>query len=91
MDANQLINFPPEDILLTIVKEWNDQKGAVTVRHFCNVCNELRILEVEQYMKTEEEVGHDVRKVEQDVRKNAKELKQDVMEEDTSTTPMPEH
>lgn len=58
MDANQLINFPPEDILLTIVKEWNDQKGAVTVRHFCNVCNELRILEVEQYMKTEEEVGH---------------------------------
>ena len=65
MDANQLKNFPPEDILLTILKEWNDQKGVVTVRRFCDVCNELGILEVEQYMKHEEEVGPHMKKLKQ--------------------------
>ena len=51
MNVIQLKQSSPGDILLTILKEWNAHMKAVTVRHFCDVCNELGILEVEQYMK----------------------------------------
>ena len=74
MNVDQLKELPPGDILLAILKEWNAHVKVVTVRRFCDVCNELGILEVEQYMKKME---HGVEKVEQGV----KEVEQDVKEE----------
>ena len=50
MNVIQLKEFSPGDILLTILKEWNAHMKAVTVRHFCDVCKELGILEVEEYI-----------------------------------------
>eukprot|EP00731_Ephydatia_muelleri_P023073 Em0015g656a len=76
MNVNQLKEFSPGDILLAILKEWNAQVKVVTVRRFCDVCNELGIREVEQYMEME----HGVEKVEQGVKVTEQGVK--VMEQD---------
>lgn len=64
MNVDQLKEFSPGDILLAILKEWNAHVKVVTVRRFCDVCNQLGILEVEQYMEME----HGVEKMEQGVK-----------------------
>ena len=83
MNVHQLKNSSPGDILLTILKEWNAHMKAVTVRRFCDVCNELGILEVEQYMKkVEQEMdeGKQGGKVKQGVEQGGKEVEQGVKE-----------
>eukprot|EP00731_Ephydatia_muelleri_P022581 Em0015g164a len=55
MNVHQLKESSPGHILLTILKEWNAHMKAVTVRRFCDVCNELGILKVEQYLKKVEQ------------------------------------
>ena len=55
MNVRQLKESSPGHILLKILKEWDAHMKAVTVRRFCDVCNELGILEVEQYMKKMEQ------------------------------------
>ena len=79
MNVHQLKNSSLGHILLTILKEWNAHMKAVTVRRFCDVCNELGILEVEQYMKKVEQGMDEGKlggKVKQGVEQGGKEVEQ---------------
>ena len=88
MNVHQLKESSPGDTLLTILKEWNAHMKAVTVRHFCDVCNELRILEVEQYMKKVEQgmelmkLGGKVKQVGEVMEHGGKEVVQGEKEEE---------
>ena len=54
MIAEQLETSPPGDILLAILKMWK-KKDIVTVKRFCEVCNELGIPAVEKRLKMAEQ------------------------------------
>ncbi|KAL5477288.1 hypothetical protein EMCRGX_G024061 [Ephydatia muelleri] len=54
MNPDQLETSPSGDILLSILKVWS-RKDMVTIRCFCNVCNELGITVVEKQLKMVEQ------------------------------------